>query len=166
MSFTFNELNLSGVQVKTGSFLKPGKHLVKIKEATMEKTNSGGAKAEIKFEALNGSGSITNWYNLFLPGKEKATQIGREQFKTLLVMGGHPSPDKPGDIGSLKGLVVGISVRENEYEKNGETRKGVEVAFAFDPYELDPVNYKKNEFKNSAPAAAPLLSATGTVINF
>jgi hypothetical protein len=153
MSFSFNELNLSGVAVNTGTFLQPGKYLARVKEAKVESTKSGGAKATIKFEEINGGGSITHWINLHLPGKDKATQIGREQFKSLLFFGGHPNPDKPEDINSVKGLVVGIQVRENKYTKDGVEKTGVEVGYVFDPAELDPVNYQPKTATEVSPSA-------------
>ena len=42
--------------------------------------------------------------------------------------GGHPSPDKPGDISSLVGLRVGVHVEKDEYtDTTGMKREGSRV---------------------------------------
>ena len=171
MSFSFGELNLSGVKVNTGGYLKPGKHLVRVNGATVVKTQKGGAQAEVVFEALNGDGSIKCWYNLFTPSSKQNTDTGLGYFKTLLVMGGHPTPDHPGDIKSLIGLVVGIQVREKKkIPGQDENRTFCEVHFAFDPHDLDPVNYVKKIIPSSdlRSAASPSLKIAvgGEIIPF
>jgi len=60
--------------------------------------------------------------------KPMTQKWGREKLKALLTHGGHPTPDKPGDISSLKGLSVGVHVEKDEYTDNtGMKREGSRV---------------------------------------
>lgn len=150
MSFSFSDLNLSGVDVgrASGTGLKPGRYICKVTEAKLEDVKSGsGKKLTVSLAELGGAGSITHWINVYLPKSEEATRIGREQLKALLTHGGHPSPDKPGDVRTMKGLIVGVVVVSEEYVKNGETRKGSAVSGYVSPTEIDP------DFKAGAKAA-------------
>jgi hypothetical protein len=156
MSFTFNDLDLSSSKVSAGGgkFLTEGRYLVKIKNAEWVKSSKG-------------SGSTTGYYNVKVPSSTESERIGREQLKTLLYWAGHPSPDKPGDINSLKGLVVGVFVGgKAENEGTSQERTYFKVRASFDPYELDQLNYKQKPAPTNEPKANPLLSETGTVVNF
>lgn len=136
MAFSFNNLNLSGVDAaKGGGSLQPGRHVCKVSDATVRDTRTGGTQVEITLQDVAGTGSIRAFLNVHVPSSADATRIGREQLKALLVHGGHSNPDKPGDIRSLKGLVLGVGVKAESYEKNGETRTGSKVHYFFDPKE-------------------------------
>lgn len=78
---------------------------------------------------------------MYVVGSPKATEIGREELKSLLVWGGHPNPNHPGDVASIVGLKVGVIVRANEYVKDGEKRTGSEIARFIDPADIDPANF-------------------------
>lgn len=140
MGFSFKDLNLSGVDAaSSGATLKPGRHVCEVKEASLKDTRQNGKMLELKLSAFqaDADGSIRAWINLFVPSSDKATKIGKEQLKALLVYGGHPNPDKPGDISTLKGLVVGVSVVSESYtDKDGNEREGSKVKGFFSPSEL------------------------------
>lgn len=146
MAFSFNELNLSGVEVSTGGgTLQPGRHVCKISDAVIKDTRTGGKQLEVQLDSVKGGG-IRAWINVHVPASQDATRIGREQLKALLVHGGHPNPDRPGDVASMKGLTVGVAVKSDSYEKNGETRTGSRVHYFFDPSE-------EGHVKGSQPAS-------------
>lgn len=137
MAFSFNDLNLSGVEAAGGSStLKPGRYQCKVTDAKLRDTRSGGKQIEVSLEDVSGGGAIRCWINVFVPSSDQATRIGREQLKALLTFGGHTNPDKPGDIGSLKGLKPGVSVSSQTYTKDGEERTGSSVKYFFDPAEI------------------------------
>lgn len=141
MAFSFKDLNLSGVEASSaGATLKPGRHACKIVEASIKDTRQNGKMLELKFASVKEEGAIRGWINLHVPSSEQATRIGREQLKAVLVHGGHPNPDKPGDISSLKGLVVGVLVGADTYQdKDGNQREGSKVKGFFAPSEVGVV---------------------------
>ena len=140
MSFSFNDLNLSGVEVSSSApILEPGRYVVEIKEAGLKPTRNGGTAVELSMTSTNGKGSLRAWINVHVPSSKTATRIGREQLKALLIHGGHPSPDNPKDIASIKGLKVGASVGQDKYTTDsGEERVGSKLKGFFDPSEIDP----------------------------
>jgi hypothetical protein len=136
MAFSFNDLNLSGVDAASGGgALQPGRHICKVTDAAIRDTRTGGKQLEVTFQDVAGTGSIRAFLNVHVPSSADATRIGREQLKALLVHGGHQNPDRPGDIRTVKGLTLGVAVKAETYEKNGETRSGSKVHYFFDPKE-------------------------------
>lgn len=111
MAFTFQDLNLTDVKAATGGGLLPvGRHIVTIREAELAPTKSGkGHMVNIRFSG--DEGSIRTSYNVQNVNPE-AERIGREQFKGLLVNAQHPNPNNPSDIKSIRGLRVGIVVKD------------------------------------------------------
>lgn len=143
MSFNFNELNLSDAEVQTGGLmLKPGRYVVKVKDAKVgdTKNRDGGKVMTVQLEDTNGGGSITHWINVASRSAE-AQRIGRNELKTLLHFGGHPNPDRPGDVALIKGLVVGCIVKPSKFTKNGVEKEGSEVGNFVDPADIDPAKY-------------------------
>tara|TARA_B100000287_G_scaffold399358_1_gene417530 strand:+ start:363 stop:869 length:507 start_codon:yes stop_codon:yes gene_type:complete len=140
MSFSFNDLNLSGVEVSTSApILEPGRYVVEVKEAGLKPTRNGGTAVELSMTDTKGKGSLRAWINVHVPSSKVATRIGREQLKALLIHGGHPNPNNPSDIGSIKGLKVGASVGKDTYKTDsGEERVGSRLKGFFDPSEIDP----------------------------
>jgi|TARA_R110000764_G_scaffold87422_3_gene168260 hypothetical protein len=137
MSFSFDQLNLSGVQISSGSnTLKPGRYHCEVTDAALRDTRTGGKQIEVSLNDLAGGGTIRVWLNVHLPSSAEATRIGREQLKAMLTFGGHATPDNPSDISSLKGLKPGVRVVHDSYEKDGETRSGSTVKGFFDPAEI------------------------------
>jgi hypothetical protein len=145
MAFNFKELSLSGVEVSTAApILSPGRYVVTVKNAQLKDTKNKGNAVELSMTDTNGSGSLRGWLNVFVPSSKVATRIGREQLKALLTFGQHPNPDSPGDIKTLIGLTVGISVGQDTYEKDGVERVGSKLKGFFDPSEIEP-DAKKNQ---------------------
>lgn len=132
MPFDFRSLNLEAVETSSGGgALQPGRYICKVQDVEIKATKSGGKQLEVKFAEVNGAGTIRHWINLHTPSSPEATRIGLEQLKALLVHGNHPNPNHPGDIATLRGLVVGVAVREDTYVKNGEERTGSKVHYVF-----------------------------------
>lgn len=131
MSFSFNDLNLSGVEISTpgGTRIPPGAHVVKVAEAKLKKSQAGGTMVELKLVDSTGR-SIQHWINVHVPSSAEATRIGRGELLALTTYGGHPTPDKPGDINTLKGMKVGVVVVAEDFtdRKTGEVRPGSEVS--------------------------------------
>lgn len=137
MAFSFNDLNLGSYDVGgAGQTLKPGRYHCEVTEVKLRDTRSGGKQVEVTLQDKKDGLQIRHWINVHVPSSEKATRIGREQLKALLTFGGHPTPDNPSDIASLRGLTPGVSVGEDTYEKDGETRTGSKVKGYFDPTEI------------------------------
>jgi len=128
MSWSFRDLNLTGVEVQTGGSLKPGRYVCRVSDPKIKETRNGGRQVEVRLTDINGSGSVRDFISVYVPGNtenaQTAQRIGRERLKSLLVFGGHPNPDEPGDIKTLDGLIVGVNVEQSEdYEKDGVMRK-------------------------------------------
>jgi hypothetical protein len=125
-SFSFSNLVLSGVQAAAvASVLPVGRYVCTVVSAELQDTKDKQGKfVAVKLKDTKGKGSITARLNVFNKSA-KATEIGMEQLKALLVHGGHPDPDNIGDhgIGSIKGLTVGVVVGHDSY--NGEDRSQV-----------------------------------------
>ncbi len=125
--FNFSSMDLSAVEAQGPRTLSPGIHPCKIAEAKIEPTkDKKGRKLVVKFIGVNSPGYVTDFINISLPGKEVATRIGLERLKSLLVAAGHPNPNQPGDIKSLVGLTVNVSVMQGDDWTDGEgkLRKG------------------------------------------
>jgi len=131
-SFDFRSLDLEGVEVSSGGALPPGRYECIVKEAKLKDSKAGGKMIELQLSDMGKAGSIRHWINVQVPKSEEATRIGREQLKALLVHGGHPNPNHPGDIASLAGLKVGVTVKEESYvDKYGTERAGSRVSSFF-----------------------------------
>lgn len=135
MTFSFRNLNLANVTASTGSTrLKPGRYVVRVGGAEIRETKSRGHQVVVELIDDASGAKISDWINVNVPTSTKATQIGLERLKSLLVNSGHPNPDQPGDIKSLVGLRVGINVVEEEYEdKEGNKRAGSSVHYYWKP---------------------------------
>lgn len=144
--FSFDNLNLSGVTVGgTSRRLKAGRFVCEIKSAVVIDTakKDGSKKLELTLDDVAGSGAIKHNINVYLVGKPEATEIGRKELKSVLFYGGHPNPDRPGDVSSMRGLKIGVVVKDAPYTDRltGQPKNGSEVAFVTDPAEIDPANY-------------------------
>lgn len=129
MTFSFSNLNLANVDVGSGAErLAPGRYAARITDAELRETKSGGNAVVVKFTDVDGRGTIQDFINVNVPKSSDATRIGLERLKSLLVHGGHKNPDNPRDIKSLKGLIVGIRVVDEEYtDKDGNKRNGSKI---------------------------------------
>jgi len=126
----FGSLDLSDVEESTGSMLlSEGEHTVKCTEAAMEDFGGGNNKRlRCKFESINGAGSLGHSFNVVHTTSKQAQEIGRRMLKTFLSVSGHPSPDKPGDVGTLKGLTAQVYVGMGKpYTKDGVEKQYPEI---------------------------------------
>lgn len=144
MSFTFNSLNLSNVEVSNGGSILPvGNHVVQITDVKAEKKTTGAQQVVVSMKEVDGVRTITDWIIVHNPNHPKNAEIGLSQLKSLCHWGGHPDPDNPfpnGDVSVLKGLVMGIYVKEDTY--NGKTSN--KVASYKDPKKIDPEFDREN----------------------
>jgi hypothetical protein len=151
-TFSFANLNLSAVTAATGgSVLQPGRYLVKVREAEVSDNKNKNGKI-LKVKLVCNQGVITDNINVFHES-EQAEKIGLEQLKSLLVNSGHPSPDNPGDISSLRGLEVGIIVAQDG-EYNGQPQYKVKGY-------MKPENVGTPTGTTSVPAVAPKAIGSG-----
>jgi hypothetical protein len=135
----FGGLNLSGIEASDYVGIPEGNHVVRAMDAKIEdvagsKTNK---KLVVEFKEVGGPGRIRFQFNVHNTS-EKAQEIGLRQLKSFLVSGGHPSPDNPRDISSLKGLVVGVTVAPGKpyLDKEGNEKIRNEIKRFFSPAEL------------------------------
>lgn len=106
----FNNLDLTNVETSSGYVrLEKGEHHVKIKDAIMKDSASGGKYLQVNFEGVSDVGNINANFNL-VNKNQQAVDIGKRQLKSLLVASKHPNPDKPGDVASLNGLELKVMV--------------------------------------------------------
>jgi len=107
----FGSLDLSKVEAGGGSTrLQPGTYTVKCTDAKVEAIGSTSNKKLVAdFVDAAGTGDIRMNFNI-VHNNSQAQEIGMRQLKSFLIAGNHPSPDKPGDVASLKNLECKIIV--------------------------------------------------------
>lgn len=146
-SFSFRDLNLGGVDAESSyAGLPPGRYICEVSEAKLAPCANNGMQVVVSFVEVGGLGNVRDYINI-VNKNEDAQRIGRGRLKSLLINGGHPNPDNPGDIASLKGLHVGVNVEiGDDYtdQKTGQLRKGSSKVRRnggyFDPAELGMPN--------------------------
>ena len=120
----FGGLDLSSVDSDSGpARLQPGTYEVECTGAEIKDTSTGGKMIVAEFKSTNGEGVIRSNFNV-VNANPQAVEIGLRQLKSFLVSGGHPNPDKPKDINTLKGLKCKLNVGMGKPWRNSE---GVEV---------------------------------------
>lgn len=135
MSFTFSsfgEIDLTKVEASVGGTLKPGRYICTVTEAEFKKTPKA-MQVVVKLTDGVSKDAIRDFINVRVFSSDEATGYGLQRLKKLLMAMGHPNPDKPGDISSLRGRTVGVVVKEEAYEKDGEKRMGSRVSYYFSP---------------------------------
>ena len=106
----FSNLNLSGVTPDDYAPLTVGEFTLRSTDAEIKTAPNGvNKRLVVAFTDVEGSGSIKHGFNLVNPSAQ-AQEIGKKQLKSFLVAGGHPNPDHPGDLETLKGLTVRVYV--------------------------------------------------------
>lgn len=147
--WNFGSLDLSGVEQDKGiSRLDPGEHLVKCTDARIEPVgDTANRKLVAEFAADDGSGTIRHNFNIHHTNQQ-AQEIGLRQLKTFLVSSNHPSPDKPGDVETMKGLKCKVYVGMGKpwRDRNGVERQNSEVK-RFMPVESASAGSKSAEPK-------------------
>tara|TARA_B110000046_G_scaffold10626_1_gene10638 strand:- start:45914 stop:46390 length:477 start_codon:yes stop_codon:yes gene_type:complete len=125
----FGSLDLSGVEEsKGGNMLPVGTHVVKCTEADMESFGQADSNKRLRCELASedSKAKLNHSFNIVHTTSDMAQEIGRRMFKSFLVAGGHPNPDKPGDVSTIKGLRAKIVVGMGKPYKN---KNGVEVQY-------------------------------------
>ena len=125
----FDALDLSKVEAGSGSNrLQKGTHHVRCTGAEVVTTASGGKMIKASLEAVDGTGEINANFNV-ANKNPMAVDIGMRQLKTFLVAANHPTPDKPADIQTLKGLECNVVVDLGKEWKgdDGTMRRSSEV---------------------------------------
>lgn len=126
----FGDLDLTGVEADEGSRrLGVGTYTVKCVDAKVESINDGPNKRVVAdFKDEGGAGDIRMNFNV-AHSNAQAQEIGLRQLKSFLVAAEHPSPDKPGDISSLKGLTCDVYVGMGKpwRDKDGNERQQTEI---------------------------------------
>lgn len=121
--WNFGSLDLSGVEESAGSTrLAEGIYHVKCTDARLEDGVGSNKKLVIELEDTAGSGDIRQILNIKHTSSQ-AQEIALRQLKTFLVSSGHPSPDNPKDIATLKNLECKIRVGVGKPWKNNEGRE-------------------------------------------
>jgi len=115
---SFSDINLHDVKAGTGLLLLDvGNHNCRVSDVEIGIPKSGrGHTLMVELASTAGSGTIRDWMNID-NANEMAERIAKEKLKSLLEFGDHPSPDKPGDIKSLLGLTVGVTVGMSKERK-------------------------------------------------
>jgi hypothetical protein len=131
--FDFSQLSLEGVEAaRGGATLKPGIYVCTVDGVEIKKNPGKATQLVVELVDEGGQGKVTDFISLAharaaVDDKcRQAVEIGRSRLKALLEHGGHPNPDKPGDISTLKGLRVGVRVEQGDdwVDDKGATRKG------------------------------------------
>lgn len=126
----FANLDLSGVEADTYAPLSPGEYSLRCTDVELNTGPNGMDKRlVVSLSDVNGAGSIKSNFNLVHKGSAKAQEIGLKQLKSFLLSGKHPNPDNPGDVNTLKGLIVRayIGMGKPYIGKDGQERTSPEV---------------------------------------
>lgn len=132
-----NNLDLSDVQEAGDPVLKTGKYVVTCTDAFVEQIGTTPNR-KLVLQLNGGGGQIRCTLNIHHTSQQ-AQDIALRQLKSFLVASGYPTPDRPGDVSSLKGLEVGIIVGEGKQYTNrdGKTITPTEVKRFFEPAKFD-----------------------------
>lgn len=125
----FGSINLAGVASDTeGMSLKPGAHVCKVTKVEIKDSKNGGGKVlHVDLAEVEGRGTIRDFINIYHP-KQDVREIGMRRLANFLRSSNHPSPDNPGDVKSLVGLIVGVYVDPEPFTaKDGSTKNGSKV---------------------------------------
>lgn len=109
--WNFTNLDLSSVEEGSGSTrLQQGVYTVECKSASIEPVGAtNNRKLVLDFDDVDGQGDIRVNLNIKHTSGQ-AQEIALRQLKSFLVCAGHSTPDKPGDVATLKGLKCKIRV--------------------------------------------------------
>lgn len=149
----FGNLDLSGVQEAGPPMLQPGVHIVRTKDVKIEDIQgTANKKLVVTFVSEDGTGQLIDSLNIH-HSSPMAQEIGLRQLKSMLVYGGHPNPDQPGDISTLNNLRVGILVDMGKpwRDRNGNTRTTPEIKRFYDP--AKPISFTPNQRVGGGAAA-------------
>jgi hypothetical protein len=113
MSWNFKNLNLKHVTADGPPRTGEGDYICTISGAEVNERN-GRTSVVVSFQTDSGY-SFKDFCTMHNSDKAEKPQngvrIGQARLKSILEKGGHPNPDEPEDISSLKGLKVGVRLR-------------------------------------------------------
>jgi hypothetical protein len=118
-------MDLSGVTVEERRVLQAGRHIVKIEDAAVERDDAKNT-ARLVLSYRNDDGAIRQWIYVFHGSSPRATEVGKQQLKALLLILGSDGNEAP-SVGFFKGKTVGIGVKNDTY--NGNTQQKVSYHF-------------------------------------
>lgn len=138
----FSNLDLSDAELDDFAPLGLGEHEVRCTDVEIKSLPANGRRLILSLDATDGSGNIKAGLNIVHSSK-MAQEIARSQLKTFLTAGGHPDPDHPGDLDTLKGLICRIYVGEGKPYTNsdGKTVQYNEVKRFLLPDEVAPTHH-------------------------
>ena len=129
--WNFRNLDLSGVDIQRPSrFLPVGNHVCVLNDCEVV-TSKSGWQIILYWEEIEGAGSCRDYITIHANSKEDnaqlAERIGKERLKAVLTYGGHPTPDNPNDVNTMKGMVVGVICEKDDdwIDKFGNQRQGI-----------------------------------------
>jgi hypothetical protein len=109
-------MDLSGVTVDERRVLQAGRHIVTIDDANVEKDDAKNT-ARLVLSYKNGDGAIRQWIYVYHGNSPRATEIGKQQLKSLLMLLGSDGNEAP-SVSFFKGKTVGIGVKNDTYQGN------------------------------------------------
>jgi len=113
MSWNFKNLNLKHVSADGPPRTGEGDYICTITKAELNEKN-GRTSVWVHFQTDDGY-TFIDFCTMHHTDKgekpQNGVRIGQARLKSILEKGGHPNPDEPEDISSLKGLKVGVRLR-------------------------------------------------------
>lgn len=126
----FGKLDLSSVDPDDGfRNLEPGEYVVKCSEAKVDQIEgTRNHKLVADFQDVEGQGGVRANFNV-AHENQKAQEIALRQLKSWLLASGHPNPNKPGDVKTLKGLTCKVVVGKGKpwTDREGNQRQSTEI---------------------------------------
>lgn len=141
--------------------LRPGKYKCQITACApyrYKNKDTKGYQLIAEFVDMHSGDTIQCSFNVVHPS-EKARDVAKRQWATLLKYGGHPTPEAPGKRAyeDMVGNMIGVHVVEDKYisDRDGQERIGSQVS-SWTPF-FDPNDDKVplGPEAEAAPAAAP-----------
>lgn len=146
-------LDLTTTKMSENVILSPGKHVVKITEATIVSDNEK-KQQQLQISYANDDGNIRQWLTVYNPSAnekehDKQLQYGRRNFRILLKKLGHAADNAP-HPDWLVGKTIGINVKDNVY--NNKTKTEVQYFFDVDTEAGDQTSGdKKDDMEDAIP---------------
>lgn len=127
----FQNLDLSGVEADDYMPIsQPGLyHLRCIGYELKTGANKINKRLVLTLEDTVGGGQLKAGFNIVHSSSPKAQEIALRQLKSFLISGGHPNPDHPGDLDTLKGLTptAYLDFGKPYTDSDGNQRTPIEV---------------------------------------
>lgn len=128
----FQSLDLSGVEADNfNPITQPGLYNFNCTDVEL-KTGPNKVNKRLILTLVDsvGGGTLKAGFNIVHQGSPQAQEIALRQLKSFLISGGHPNPDHPGDLETLKGLTPKAYVDYGKPyidKETGQEKKNFEV---------------------------------------